>query len=104
MSSQLTENKDNYFAYQHTDLDRATKSAFESIDFAKEAVKAVLEYAFQELGLSRIVAVIDQNNSASLHVAESCGMLWEKDIVKTDAAKCTGRTCGVYSLTPETYG
>jgi len=72
--------------------------------YAKEAVKAVLAYAFQELGILRVVAVIDKNNIASLHVAESCGMLWEKDIVKADTGKQNGRICCVYAISPVLYG
>lgn len=48
--------------------------------YAKEAAEAVLDYAFRKLGLSRVVAVIDKQNTASLHVAQKCGMVWEKDI------------------------
>ena len=33
------ENKDKYFAYPHEELDRGTKIALESIDFAREEVK-----------------------------------------------------------------
>lgn len=72
--------------------------------YAKEAVKAVLAYAFQELGILRVVAVIDKKNTASLHVAESCGMLWEKDIVKTDTGKQNGRICSVYAISPVSFG
>lgn len=72
--------------------------------YAKEAVKAVLTYAFQELGIPRVVAVIDKNNTVSLHVAESCGMLWEKDIVKADTGKKNGRVCSVYAISPLSYG
>lgn len=72
--------------------------------YAKEAAKAVLAYAFQELGIPRVVAVIDKKNTASLHVAKSCGMLWEKDIVQVDTGKQNGRICSVYAISPVSYG
>lgn len=72
--------------------------------YAKEAVKAVLTYAFHELSISRVVAVIDKKNTASLHVAKSCGMLWEKDIVKADTGKQNGRICSVYTISPASCG
>lgn len=72
--------------------------------YAKEAVNAVLAYAFRELGIPRVVAVIDKKNTASLHVAENCGMLWEKDIVKADIGKQTGRSCRVYAISPVSCG
>ena len=41
----LGENKDKYFTYPHKDLDRGTKSALESIDFAKEELERRSTYA-----------------------------------------------------------
>ena len=35
----MGENKDNYFAYPHEELERGTKIALESVDFAKEEVQ-----------------------------------------------------------------
>jgi hypothetical protein len=39
------ENSDKYFSFPHTDLDRASKTVLESIDFAKQAVDKRNEYA-----------------------------------------------------------
>ena len=72
--------------------------------YAKEAVNAVLAYAFRELGLLRVVAEIDKDNTASLQVAKNCGMLWEKDIVKIDAKNNMERICSVYAITPVSGG
>jgi ribosomal-protein-alanine N-acetyltransferase len=41
---------------------------------ATEASRALLEYAFGDLGLQRIVAVVDQENRASVRVLEKLGM------------------------------
>ena len=66
--------------------------------YAKEAVKAVLEYAFRNVGLTRIVAQVAPENTASLRVAESCGMLWEKDVRNGE------HKCGLYVITAKNYG
>lgn len=39
------ENKDNYFAHSHADLDRSTKIVFESIDFAKDELDQRKQYS-----------------------------------------------------------
>ena len=49
--------------------------------FATEAVSAIREYAFQVLRLSRLVALIDPQNTASIRVAEKIGMQYEKEVM-----------------------
>lgn len=49
--------------------------------FATEAVKKVLEHAHQQLGLDRVVAMIDPGNTASANVATKVGMAPEKEIM-----------------------
>ncbi len=44
--------------------------------YATEAATAVLNYAFQTLGLDRVIADINPHNAASLRVAEKLGM-WQ---------------------------
>jgi len=39
------ENSDKYFSFPHEDLDRASKTVLESIDFARQAVEKRNEYA-----------------------------------------------------------
>ena len=39
------DNSDKYFSFPHEDLDRASKTVLESIDFAKQAVDKRNEYA-----------------------------------------------------------
>lgn len=48
---------------------------------ATEAVIAVRDYAFNALGLSRLVALIDPVNVASIRVAEKAGMRYETDVM-----------------------
>jgi RimJ/RimL family protein N-acetyltransferase len=41
--------------------------------YATEAAQACVRYGFQDLGLDRIVADVDPDNIASIHVLEKCG-------------------------------
>jgi ribosomal-protein-alanine N-acetyltransferase len=45
-----------------------------------EAARAIRDYAFAHLGLSRLVSLIDPENTASIKVAESMGMAFEKEV------------------------
>jgi RimJ/RimL family protein N-acetyltransferase len=45
--------------------------------FAREAVAAVIEYGFSELGLRRIMADIDPDNTASIRLVEALGFRQE---------------------------
>ena len=47
--------------------------------YATEACLAVRDYAFQTLSLSRVIALIDPGNVASLRVAEKVGMRYQKE-------------------------
>lgn len=55
--------------------------AFWGRGLATEAVKAARDYAFEILALSRLVAIIDPQNTASAHVAEKAGLRYEKDVL-----------------------
>ena len=49
--------------------------------FATEAVCAVRDFAFDSLKLSRLIAMIDPHNGASIRVAEKAEMIHEKDVM-----------------------
>lgn len=49
--------------------------------FATEAARAVRGYAFNILGMQRMIALIDPSNMGSIHVAEKIGMRYEKDVM-----------------------
>jgi RimJ/RimL family protein N-acetyltransferase len=51
-----------------------------------EAARGILEYARAELGLSRLVCLIDPGNEASIGVARSIGMALEAEIADEDGA------------------
>ena len=60
--------------------------------YAVESAKAILAYAFHELQINRIVAVIDTLNTNSIRVATHIGMQREYDLIKN------GRLCFLYSI------
>lgn len=49
--------------------------------YATEAAGAVRDFAFNVLGLKRLIAMIDPSNTASIRVAEKIGMHYEKDVM-----------------------
>ena len=49
--------------------------------YATEAARAVRDYAFSELNLNRLVALIEPVNQRSIRVAEKLGMRYEKDVM-----------------------
>lgn len=61
--------------------------------YATEAASAVKNYAFEELGLERIVSLIDPRNAASERVAIKIGMQFEKETLRP-----SGKTLRVYAL------
>ena len=49
--------------------------------YATEAVLAVCDFAFNTLGIKRLIAIIDPANVASIHVAEKIGMKYEAEVM-----------------------
>lgn len=45
---------------------------------ATEAARAIRDYGFDQLGLSRLICLIDPENAASIKVASNIGMSFEK--------------------------
>jgi [ribosomal protein S5]-alanine N-acetyltransferase len=56
--------------------------------FATEAVRAVLDYAFNALKLSEVVACILNDNVASKSVAKKVGLKYLNDCIYNDEAYC----------------
>lgn len=46
-----------------------------------EAARGIRDYAFEQLGLSRLICMIYPDNEASIKVAENVGMTFEKECV-----------------------
>lgn len=49
--------------------------------YATEAATAVRDYAFQTLGVKRLIALIDPQNRTSICVAEKLGMRYESEVM-----------------------
>lgn len=47
---------------------------------ASEAAQAIARYGFEQLGLTRLICLIDPQNEASRRVAQKIGMAFEKEI------------------------
>jgi ribosomal-protein-alanine N-acetyltransferase len=45
---------------------------------ATEAARGIVRYAFEQLGLTRLICLIDSENEASIKVARKIGMAFEK--------------------------
>jgi RimJ/RimL family protein N-acetyltransferase len=43
-----------------------------------EAARAIADYGFEQLQLSRLICLIDQDNQASIKVARNIGMTFER--------------------------
>ncbi|HEX3077197.1 MAG TPA: GNAT family N-acetyltransferase [Lachnospiraceae bacterium] len=65
--------------------------------YALECTKAVLDYAFEYLGIKRVVASIDKFNHRSIKVATKLGMTYEKDVNDNK------RSCSLYVITYDQY-
>jgi ribosomal-protein-alanine N-acetyltransferase len=61
--------------------------------FATEAARACRDYGFKELALTRLIAIIEPENVASLRVAQKIGMTEEK------CALFHGKSVRIYSVT-----
>jgi RimJ/RimL family protein N-acetyltransferase len=49
--------------------------------YASEAARVVHNYAFDTLGLKRLIAMIDPDNADSIRVAENLGMHYESEVM-----------------------
>ena len=66
---------------------------------ATEAARAAVKLGFEKYGLTRIVAMIDPRNVASVRVAEKVGMRYERDADFRDYGKVR-----MYSLAARDFG
>ncbi|MCO5191114.1 MAG: GNAT family N-acetyltransferase [Anaerolineae bacterium] len=53
--------------------------AYWGLGLATEAAQAIRDYGFYQLNLSRLVSLIDAENTASIRVAEKIGMTFERE-------------------------
>jgi RimJ/RimL family protein N-acetyltransferase len=64
--------------------------------FATEVASALKDYAFDELGLKRVVALIDRDNLTSERVATKVGLRYERDTVRPN-----GKVMWLFALNVE---
>jgi ribosomal-protein-alanine N-acetyltransferase len=55
--------------------------------YASEIGRALIEYAFEEKKLKRLIALIEPDNEPSEHVAIKIGMRFEKEVIRSGGAK-----------------
>ena len=95
-----------------TKIDVSNKSAeigyvlnpdFHRRGFGSEAVKRVMKFGFEELGLNRIEARFMQGNEASLALMKSVGMTFEGYMRDLIFVKGSYRTVGISSILRSEY-
>ena len=64
----------------HVDIGYAFLPRYRGKGYAIEAADAVLQYAREEIGLKRVVAITTPDNEASIHVLLKAGLQFEKMI------------------------
>jgi len=66
------------------ELGIAITAKMQDMHYGTEAIKRMLEYGFDEMGLKRIILKVYPNNERAIHVYEKCGFVkydaTEKDI------------------------
>ena len=55
--------------------------------YATEIGRAIVKYAFEEMNLRRVIALIEPENKASEQVALKIGMKFEKEVIRPGGAK-----------------
>jgi len=71
--------------------------------YATEAARALVRAAFDELGVTRVVATCDVNNHASAHVLGKAGLHLEGTLERHKFAKGVWWTSYLYTLTRERW-
>ena len=66
--------------FENPDIGFAFLRRFWAQGYALESARAVLEYAVKELQLLRIIAIVDEKNSASVRLIEKLGFGYERTV------------------------
>jgi len=66
--------------------------------YATEIALALIDAAFLDLRVERVISTVDVNNKASIHVLEKIGMRWEAVFRKHRRAKNRWWDCHLYVL------
>jgi RimJ/RimL family protein N-acetyltransferase len=71
--------------------------------YATEIALALIDAAFSELRVDRVISTVDVNNRASIHVLEKVGMRWEAVFRKHRRAKNRWWDCHLFVLPREVW-
>jgi RimJ/RimL family protein N-acetyltransferase len=71
--------------------------------YATEIAAALVDAAFFDLRVDRIISTVDVNNQASIHVLEKIGMRWEAVFRKHRRAKNRWWDCHLFVLPREAW-
>jgi len=55
---------------------------FEGKGYTTQSIQTLSNYAFDELGLKTLQIIVHKSNQASIRVAEKCGYIWKKTLLK----------------------
>lgn len=75
-------------ALEHTDIGFAFLPAYEAKGYAFEAAKASLAYAFEELHLPEILAIVQENNARSIKLLERLGLQYKHNVLINQEYLC----------------
>jgi RimJ/RimL family protein N-acetyltransferase len=71
--------------------------------YATEIARSLIDAAFGELRVDRVISTVDVNNRASIHVLEKVGMRWEAVFRKHRRAKNRWWDCHLFVLPREVW-
>ena len=89
--------------YNSAEVGYVISSKYWRLGFATEALRRILKYGFLELNLNRIEIRYMSQNTASLRVAEKCGLRLEGVMKDGIFVKGSYRDVGIAAITRELY-
>lgn len=88
---------------RRTEIGYVLNPAYWGNGYASEAVMAVTEFAFSELGMNRVEAHFIEGNERSLHVMRKCGMALEGIFRQYMLIKGKYRNIGICGITKDIF-
>jgi len=86
------------FNPEETELFCGLDEAYWGRGIMVEACRALLDYAFAEIGLTRVVAVVNPANQRSRRLIEKLGMQFEKQVSRLPAEHKHYENCLYHSI------
>jgi RimJ/RimL family protein N-acetyltransferase len=85
-------------ADNHASIGWVINPEFSGQGYASEAVRGLLKYLVEDLGIRRFTAKIDQRNSDSIRLAKQLGMRLEAEYVEDELFKGEWVSTSLYAL------